>query len=318
MKRSCCCCCSSQNYETQRHITRRLDDGTAVDPTSVLEEFSPSYIDEEYESTIDDHMTRSVIDTSPPPTNGFTPPPADCINAATLLSQAVESVTSQDPDGIGWITPAQWSAAVWDGIPIDPCTHTTAELCAFVFPNPNTMRGLRERFYEVNPFADNTAPTSAEIDAWNVEIVRHLRALFGITTPVTPDRCLYVRAQWSHERKFTTIWDTLYPVGICGPGSTEHCGANFVPDCSDQIPYLSGGACCASLVGTEGLMNVDTDIPWSIKLTRVIASWLCSEGISAHLGPFLGREKVGMSFHCFGGVMSFRGKWGGTLTPPCS
>lgn len=36
---------------------------------------------------------------------------------------------------------------------------------AFIFPKGvNTMKGLRERFYEVNPFTDKANPTVAEIE----------------------------------------------------------------------------------------------------------------------------------------------------------
>ena len=248
------------------------------------------------------------------------------INLATQISQAVSSVVSQDPDGILWIAPSAWAAAEWDGIPFDtsgwPTSPTTAQLYAYLFPTPNTMRGLRQHFYTINPFVDNTAPTVAEIDQWNVEVVRCLRKVLGITTPVGGSRCLFLRCQWALERKWSTVWNTLYPSDVCypippGPTGQPHCGDAFHPTCAEQIPYYAdpSDACCPLNAGAVGLSTVNTDIPWSIKLSRVIGTYVASEGMTGHPGPFFTRECCGFSFMIFdgplggGGTSEYRGKW---------
>lgn len=247
----------------------------------------------------------------------------DALNLMTTLSQQVSSVDSQDPDGIKWISPSTWAAAVWDGVPRNPCSMTKGEICSYVFPNANTMRGLREKFYQMNPFADVTSPTPSEIDFWNIEIIRHLRSLFGITTPIEPDPCLYLRAQWGTERKYSQYWDASYSgtfdsaYGPCYGGANAHCGSTFVPSCVDQIPYLNGGPCCSVTAGAEGVFGTNANIPWSIKLTRIIASVICNEGLGGHAGPFFGRTKVGLAWHVQGAGVTLRAKWGGSLISPC-
>ena len=245
---------------------------------------------------------------------------ADGVLQALEASMNVPSVNSQDPNGF-WITPEQWDTAAWDGVPLPWETMTRQELCSALFPTPNTMLGLRERFYEVNPYADNTNPTVAEIDYWNLEIVRHLRKVLGITTPVEADKCLYLRAQWAQERKHSTYWDTKYPgtlstpYGPCVGGGGfgyAHCGADFRPDAADQAEYEPPNGFCGPTAGSEGIISVNKDLPWSIKLTRVIMTWICTEGTNGHAGPFLRRTRMGIAWHNFAGnATEFRGKWSG-------
>lgn len=263
----------------------------------------------------------------------------DCIEDSTNLSLIAtykkgekigqKANTSHDPDGVTWISKDQWDNAKWDGVPINVCGKSREQICSFVFPNGapgkpgNTMRGLRELFYKINPFADNMHPTVEEIDAWNVKVIQHFRNLIGATMQVKPDKCLFLKSQWQSERQFTKAWDTKYPgpvdednplFGPCLPGSAEHCGARFLPSCSDQAPFLNGGKCCELTGGAEGIFTVNKDIPWSIKLSRVIASTLCTEGLGGHTGPFYGRELVGLSFVCQGDSQILRAKWSGGLT----
>jgi hypothetical protein len=249
---------------------------------------------------------------------------AQALYDMTVLSQNVSSVDSQDPDGIMWLGgSAGWTNAVWDGVPKNPCTMTKAQLCAYAFPSSNTMRGLREKFYEINPFSDVTNPTAAEIDRWNVEVIRHFRSLFGITTPIEADRCLYLRAQWATERKHSTYWDAAYPgtfnsaYGPCVGGSNAHCGSTFIPSEADQAPYLDGLPVCGSTAGAEGVFGTNANIPWSIKLARIMASVICTEGMTGHAGPFFGRTKMGLAWHVAGAGVTLRAKWGGDLVSPC-
>ena len=240
-----------------------------------------------------------------------------------------------DPDGIPWIPRGHWVA--WDGTTtINPCTSTKAQLMAYIFPPPggiNTMRGLREKFYSVNPFADNGNPTVAEIENWNIEVIRHFRQLLGFnqtTAPVYNDKCTYLKAAWVEERARTNYWTASYPGTLDGatgpctlPNSTNpHCGASFIPSPADQMPYLcpSTMAPCTMTSGAEGVSNHNTDIPWAIKMSRIIGSYLASDGIGSHTGPFVGRQLFGSAWYIQPtnpASIAVRTKWSGNLAPPC-
>lgn len=236
-----------------------------------------------------------------------------------------------DPD----TDPTDWTGSEWDGIPFPGNweTATKEELCAFAFPlgHGNAMLGLREKFYQLNPFADTNNPTVVEIEDWNIAVIEHFRSLFGIDTPIEKDRCLYVRALWADERKYTDYWDTAYPSGggsppgpICCPSgvacSTDaHCGDIFYPlDYNDQLPYFTGSpepepGCPWVGGGSTGIITTSTKTTnWVSQLSRVIKNWVCSEGQTGHAGPFFTRTKVGMSWLVFNsGAVQFRGKWAG-------
>jgi len=266
------------------------------------------------------------------------------IDQATIISQDVPTVTSQDPDGILWIDPSAWTP--WDGVTtIDPRTVSKSTLCEWVRggTNPNTIRGLRERFYEVNPFADNTNPTVAEIENWNLEVIRHVRRLLNVNVPIRYNTRLMLECIWSDERKHTEIWDTKYPgrtdpdnsaSDICNAADTSlaqgHCGEAFFPtNITDRnvytsaAPYLNNTTNYPDLVNytsrygqTAGLASVNTNIPWSIKLGRILTAWICGEGYVGHPGPFINpdtaREEVGMSWRIDpnnSASTGFRGKW---------
>ena len=173
------------------------------------------------------------------------------------------------------------------------------------------MLGLREVYDTVQPFKDPKNPTVAEIDNWNVRVIQHFRDLIGAPTKVVADRCLFLQTQWAQERKYSTIWDTKYPNGTCVGSTNAHCGAGFIPSCLDQRPYSTDGICCTRTQMSEGMFTVNADLPWSIKLTRIIGSMICT-GDWAHLGPFMIRPNVGLSFACIGGSQVLRGGWNGT------
>lgn len=264
------------------------------------------------------------------------------IEQSTIISQAVPLVTSQDPDGVLWIAPSEW--VPWDGVTTkDPRTIPKSELCLWVRPTTNTIRGLRERFYEVNPFADNTAPTVKEIEDWNLEVIRHVRRLLGITTPVKYNARLMLECVWSDERKSTEVWDVKYPNETSPGDSTSgqcvwndytpansHCGDGFFPlNVTDremytsQSPYYNNTTNYPELSSytnryaqTTGLSTVNTNIPWSVKFARVITSWICGEGYVGHPGPFINpdtaREEIGISWRIDpsnSALTGFRGKW---------
>lgn len=254
------------------------------------------------------------------------------MNNLTALSQAVGSVTNQGPDN-NWMN---WSGSQWDGNPIDPTTYSQSALCDWLRPtgSPYIIRGIREKFLAVNPFADLEAPTVAEINNWNVEVIKHFRDMFGNPTPIRWNARLALEARWSTERKRTTVWDAKYPgtfgsaFGPCGVGDGNiHCGESFFPDATDRALYISASPYNNDFVTypelspyenrysqASGLSSTNADLPWSIKLSVIIASWICGEYLTGHPGPFVNptsaREEVGMDWWWeSGSLVNFRVKW---------
>jgi hypothetical protein len=259
----------------------------------------------------------------------YTPDQADW-STFSRKPMAVSSITAHDPDSIGWLS-QEWPE--WDGTPFDPSTMTRTEFYNAPFPNGNgdQLIGLREVFYEHQPFADNANPTKAEVDEWHRIAINHLRALVGYTSDdrqVRPDHALFLRPPWGDERKFTDMWDDEYP-GVDGSaygpcdGSNAHCGSTFLPDQEDQHPYLPDGVSEVELVaGAEGVFNASkSNIPWSIKWVRSFSATLAAEGFwGGHTGPWFHRETFGFSFWDSAPADSnsnatLRAKWGGTLMP---
>lgn len=240
--------------------------------------------------------------------------------------------TSHDPDGVGWLTQESWTAAEWDGTIYDPSNLTKKEFADCLCPSVDQVRGIREVFYQHEPFADNKNPTKAEVDEWHRIAINHVRALVGYTSndrQVIKDHCLFARALWGDERKFTTMWDEDYPgtqgsaAGPCQGSGNAHCGASFIPNLEDQAPYLphdhSG---CGLQQGVEGVFSgPKSNIPWSIKWSRAFCNTLKAEGFwGGHVGPWFHREKFGFSFwdnnpHDNNNNAILRAKWSGNLMP---
>jgi len=263
------------------------------------------------------------------------------MNACTKISQDDHNVRDQTPNGFLEVPPNIWDAARWDGNPF-PITLSTPkeDICNFLRPSGNApgsrwaIRGLRERFYEVNPFADVKNPTVAEIDNWNIEVIRHFRKLLGVNIPVSADASLYLQCRWSDERKFTDKYNTKYPSGTCfgNPAETrnDHCGFIFVPDAGDRAPYIQaspylgdttkypelGRSDWPSAGKAEGISGIFSNTPWSLKLSDIIARYICTEGLTGHPGPFVNPVSARQHFGCSwwptnadGGWVQFRGQW---------
>jgi hypothetical protein len=216
--------------------------------------------------------------------------------------------TSHDPDGVGWIKPSKWNAAKWDGTVYNPSKMTKAQFANGLCPSVDTVRGIREVFYKHKPFADNKNPTKAEIDEWHRIAINHIRALVGYTSSdrqVKKDHCMFARALWGDQRKFTNMWDKKYPgklgsaAGPCLGSKNAHCGASFLPNLKDQAAYLpKGHPGCKAQAGAEGVFSgPKSNIPWAIKWSRGFCNTLKAEGFwGGHVGPWFHREKFGFSF----------------------
>ena len=241
--------------------------------------------------------------------------------------------TGHDPDSVTWITKAQWEAAKWDGKTIyDPTKMTKAQFFSALCPSADRVRGIREVFYNTNPFLDNKNPTKAELDEWHRIAINHIRALVGYTSAdrqVQKDQCMFKRAHWGDERKFTTMWDTKYPgtngsaAGPCQGSSNAHCGASFIPSAEDQAPYFGETKLvCTATAGAEGVFSgPKSNIPWSLKWSRAFCNTLAAEGFwGGHTGPWFHREKFGFSFwdsdvNNNNSIAILRAKWTGKLMP---
>eukprot|EP00992_Anisonema_acinus_P013113 TRINITY_DN8553_c0_g1_i1.p1 TRINITY_DN8553_c0_g1~~TRINITY_DN8553_c0_g1_i1.p1 ORF type:complete len:418 (+),score=95.93 TRINITY_DN8553_c0_g1_i1:56-1255(+) len=262
-------------------------------------------------------------------TTQFTPDQADW---STFYSKPIAvGNTDHSPNGVFWLKDSDW--ATWDGTIYRPNEMDHDSFKRAVCPRTDVIRGIREVFYEHNPFADVHNPTKGEVDEWHRIALNHLRALVGYTGPeheAKKDHCMFIRALWGQERRFTTKWDDKYPgtfdsaYGPCVGGSNAHCGATFVPDEADQAPYLPPGhaPCGTTGGGSEGCTAAPkSDIPWSIKWSRAACTFIWSEGFwGGHVGPFFHREKFGFSFWDTdpsnnGNNAHFRGKWTGSLAP---
>lgn len=265
----------------------------------------------------------------------FTPNQA---NWNTFASKPIAGGNAaHDPDSVSWISKADWDAAKWDGVTTyNPSTMSKAAFTAAICPSVDRVRGIREVFYQHRPFADNANPSKAEIDEWHRIAINHVRALVGYTSEdrqVKKDHCMFARAHWGDERKFTTKWDAKYPgippgttgtaYGPCQGSSNAHCGSTFVPDAEDQAPYLpEGHAVCGTPGGAEGVFSgPKSNIPWSIKWSRGFCNTLSAEGFwGGHVGPWFHREKFGFSFwdadaNNNNSNAILRAKWTGTSMP---
>lgn len=286
------------------------------------------------EDTLEQYSVKSTALVSSRQLEQFTPEKADW---STLSSKPLETGINKShaPDDIGWITEAQWENAKWDGVTTyDPSKMTRKEFYKALFPYPDVVRGIRELYYKHEPFADPRNPTKAEVDEWHRICINHLRALVGYTSEeyqIEKNHSLFARALWNDERKYTTMWDDKYPAngkpiyGPCEGSTNSHCGATFVPNEDDRKDYniVEYDNNSKGLGDTaEGVFSSSkANIPWSIKWTRSIGSYLYNKGFwAAHAQPWFHRKKFGFSFWDFHpdrlhSISVLRAKWGGDLAP---
>lgn len=261
------------------------------------------------------------------PSNQYTPTQANWESFARKPLEAGNK--SQDPDGVSWLSADSWEKARWDGTIYDPTKMTPEKFYDCMCPHVDQVRGIREVFYRNKPFADNKNPIKSEVDEWHRLAINHIRALVGYTSEdrqVKKDYCLFARALWGDERKFTAKWDAKYPgtlgsaAGPCLGSNNGHCGASFILDMNDQIPYLPADhIACVAGAGSEGIFSTKSNIPWSVKWSRAFCSTLKAEGFwGGHTGPWFHREKFGFSFWDTdpgnnNSQTVLRAKWGGNL-----
>ena len=236
-------------------------------------------------------------------------------------------VADHSPHGVNWLTPEDYDAITWDGSTIDVCTATWAERREHFLPASGwVVRGIREVFYEMNPFKDVTSPTPAELDNWHLRVIKHLRDLAGVNTPIEMDARLWLEARWSSERKWGTSWDVDYPPDDPSKPGT-HWGESFFPNAGHRAPYIAAEPYNNNFTEYPELQNYNSrfsgasgiragkmaGIGWALMFAKMMAGWIVGEGCTGHAGPVLYRQKVGMTFLHINDSgnenVMFRGKW---------
>lgn len=266
--------------------------------------------------------TSSTTGTTATPTQ-YTPNLADWSSFQRKIG-AVSSVKNDTPEGITWLPPTAWKP--WDGSIFNVTLLSRDTFYKSICVTYDTIVGLKELYHSLKPFANVLSPTKAEVDNWELNIIRHIRKIVGLgSNTIAPDPCLYVRALWSDQRKYTRQWDLKYPVGNCILNTNPHCGATFIPNPPDQPPYLTlpvDPPSCSLTAGPEGISSAPkSNIPWTVKIVRAFCDFLNSEGpYGGHVGPFWIRSTFGRSYYDWNTQDSnsnaiFRGKWGGPMQP---
>jgi len=246
--------------------------------------------------------------------DAYTPGPSDWLVHATKPFENTNH-TSHEPDGVYGV---DWPSTTWDGTIYNPALMTPADFYSGMCPN-GVVRGMRELFYQHNPFSDVNNPAKGEVDEWHRLLINHIRTLVGLPMPqyeIKKDYCTFAESRWFDERKHTTGWDTKYSEGdTCQVSPGSHCGFTFIPGAEDQGPYLPAGypSCGPGFSGSEGMLGASPSAPWSTKFSGSFCGVLNNEGYwGGHVGPFWGRTKFGFSFWPTGGV---RANWTGTGLP---
>lgn len=169
-----------------------------------------------------------------------------------------------------------------------------------LFAPNHSMRGIRDLFYETNPFVDNMNPTPQEVEVWNVKVINLMRALVGITTPVFSDFSLYLQAQWSLERELSTYWEDTYHI-IYSDGEPA---ATFIPLPVHQEDYFNGenlavvpqDALSFDMMVETNSSVISTETPWALKLSNLI-EFLCYDLPLNTSHPLFTATRIGMAWH---------------------
>lgn len=252
--------------------------------------------------------------------------------------------TSHDPAAsIGYTDNNAWYD--WDGVTVksmwlaEPATEAEKlahrlDWYSFVFPNWDkgnfTIRGLKQLYDTHLPFANPSAPTVGEFERWNNIVLNHFRTLVGLQ-PAVPVQELFIKTQWSRERKQTTIWDSYggtpdSAYGPCPvPGTNLHCGDTFVPGLiSEQMPYWNDFN-CAYPNGPSHPLLVDSVAAGTIgthyngtamtSMSRLLRESFKNGNVTGHAAPWLFRRDYG--YHIYGTLGgSIRSKWSGPIELP--
>jgi len=230
-----------------------------------------------------------------------------------------------DPDGSnGGVVDIR--SPPWDGVVIDQISSlTNVQLLNKIWGTGTdafTMFGLRDLFYEKKPFRYNWYPTVYEMEQWTLEVLKHIRRMFGYNPDtLVMDRCMCLRSQWWVERGRSNAWenapnvgyDTLpandadgpqTPIPVTNPISNR-VGRDFYPRPEDHFNYFPGSPCPNTPVfnrqGNCGTYVGYGNVP-SFFLNNCIRNFGINSppdnvSVFAMLEPFLLCTKIGFVLH---------------------
>lgn len=347
---NCCCCCpepdSEQTVSTSRGTDSTLSETRAAPGLfsqmgivpNVIQILNPSQYNanEEHERRLEGASKPKCVDTNYPPDPRSDPTALTPVfrgGQNVMLIRLDQETFHGIPVG-GVFTP-------WDGVTRktvwQPSTNTPEEKVAFrqdwydfVFPGDSFfVRGLKELYEDVQPFADEYQPTISEFENWNHTVINHLRYLLNLN-PATMDQTLFIRQKWADERRTTRMWDEAYPgtwncaYGPCEDWTNLHCGDTFYPaTVAEQRCYwndvYSGQNVTHPLVthqsGQVGSSSVWYNGGASTAMSRTLRNWCRTGVISAHGGAaFFFRERYGYSI-AGPTANTLRAKWEGNNNP---
>lgn len=233
-------------------------------------------------------------------------------------------------DGSTMPTEADWEASRWDGIPFMNGQWRTLPINAankllvrnWLAPVGLPMiRGLHDLYYSQSPppYLDKFRPTTAEIDAWNIIVINHIRKLLGEPVMLIGyDATLMLEVKWANEMRLSTKWDAKYGNQCPDVNPPSHCGATFQPDAGDRLidmacsPYNLDYVKYPELKdydkftatqpknrGTgDGAGSTSPRVPWSMRMGAIMGSLIADEMYAGHPSPYLTRRWVGMHWGC--------------------
>jgi len=348
-----CCVCpeddqretvSTENRILSTTVSSRADLGlisrNGIVPNAIqILDYQQYLRNEEYEISLYSGGPRPY-----PPDPNYPSDPRSDIQALTPVYRngqsrwldLVDLHTNHGPAGATGYVWYDWDGTVFPAYSSDTLTVAEKEQYRkdwynYVWPGWNDgnpvlsygMRGLKQLYDEFQPFADETAPTVREIEIWNDQVLNLFRRISGMP-PAVMKQELFIMANWTQERKTSTLWDEKYPGtfdsaygGPCIGGINIHCGTTFKPtDIDDQAPYWNDYYANTKVgkhplitlnQASEGVTvwyNGNAMVAMSRNLHMLMRAATAGGMISGHGGPYLGGYWYGL--------LIGRAKWAGS------
>jgi hypothetical protein len=264
----------------------------------------------------DDAAVTEACNTHIPSYSIISESATDMMNRMTKEMLTDPQVKNHSPDGFLRVEAREWEISKWTPkTPKKLCDHASGtkwkELVNWLFPvidgvwYTKTMRGLRERFYEVKPFKDIKNPTVKEIENWFLETVNHLRALVGISDKVVLKPMLSIISRVSDElENRVDEWKDCSSKCSIGVSAKKHCGMFWKPVdpiCEEKYKKMRGNYCIENFEFNdeetmEGWYGVSPKMPWSnVFITNFHHSFMTEGLYGGHAYPFFAKNEIGFS-----------------------